>query len=65
MYMYVNKRVELAQRGIALQKIYVLFIIIICFTLKLIRAKKGITRTYVTHSSLNRWAQCMAACRAV
>ena len=37
----------------------------ICFTLKLIRAKKGITRTYVTHSSLNRRAQCMAACSAV
>ena len=27
MYMYVNKRVELAQRGIAPQKIYVLVII--------------------------------------
>ena len=26
MYMYVNKRVELAQRGIALYKFYVLFI---------------------------------------
>ena len=29
MYMYVNKRVELAQRGIALWKMYVFFIIII------------------------------------
>ena len=27
MYMYVNKRVELAQRGIALQKMYVLLYI--------------------------------------
>ena len=27
MYMYVNKRVELAQRGIALQKIYVLLLL--------------------------------------
>ena len=28
-YMYVNKRVELAQRGIALQKMYVLLLFII------------------------------------
>ena len=28
MYMYVNKRVELAQRGIALQKIYVLLLLL-------------------------------------
>ena len=27
MYMYVNKRVELAQRGIALQKIYLLLLL--------------------------------------
>ena len=32
MYMYVNKRVELAQHGIALQKIYVFIIIIIIIT---------------------------------
>jgi len=29
MYMYVNKRVELAQRGIALQKIYVLLLLLV------------------------------------
>ena len=29
MHMYVNKRVELAQRGIVLQKMYVLFILFI------------------------------------
>ena len=28
MYMYVNKRVELAQRGIALEKIYVLLLLL-------------------------------------
>ena len=27
MYMFVNKRVELAQRGIALQKMYVLLLL--------------------------------------
>ena len=32
MYMYVNKRVELAQRGIALCKMYVFFIIIITYS---------------------------------
>ena len=32
MYMYVNKRVELAQRGIALQKMYVLLLLLIYFT---------------------------------
>ena len=39
MYMYVNKRVELAQRGIALYKIYVLLLlfIIILMNLKVIQ----------------------------
>ena len=32
MYMYVNKRVELAQRGIAVWKMYVFFIIIITYS---------------------------------
>ena len=36
MYMYVNKRVELAQRGIALQKIYVLLILVLLLLLLLL-----------------------------
>ena len=31
-HMYVNKRIKLAQQGIALQKIYVLLFIIIVFS---------------------------------
>ena len=37
MYMYVNKRVELAQRGIALQKMYVLLLLLDIYTQTLLR----------------------------
>ena len=43
MYMYVNKRVELAQRGIALQKMYVLLYIYIFFKVTM---KEGCIEAY-------------------